>query len=309
MKNYRRLISLFLIAFGLAGYVICIPLAYYSQSVINAASPALDDVSKSMETIRIAVVDAETTLTDFNMSVGAIIVTVTSFNLSYLNDILNVTIVDIGSMLNETQTSLASVEEMLNDADTTIDAVEVMLNQTIITVNSVAVMLNDNADWLELFGNNSAFQLLAPDITTQATAMAVSMRSTAQVLKTLPIRDAVEALQGLPLTPVKTALRSLPLNTVTESLKTMQEALQPFIQQLETAIQEALIMFQLLQNFSGIITPRITEIHTILDTWDATIQTVKSQLSLIQLGIYAIIFYILCLHTAFLAIGVITKNM
>jgi ABC-type transporter Mla subunit MlaD len=304
----QRVFSLFLLAFGLAGYIICIPLTFYAQSAITAASPALDDVSRNLSVIQGAVVDAETTLTEFNTSLGSILDAIAAFDLSSVNALLNATITDVAAMLNETQDSLASVEQMLNDTDTTVDVIENMLNETIFTIDAVTVMLTDNAAWLELFGNNSAFQLLAPEVTLQALAIAASMRSTATVLGELPLGDAVVALQGLPLLSVRTALRSLPLTVVTDSLTTLQAALQPFLHQLETAIQETRTMLLRLQTYLGTITPQITETHITLDAWSVTIHTVKSQLHLIQLGVYGIIIYILCLHTGFIILGVHLKR-
>jgi len=198
MMNRQRIFSLFLLLFGLAGYIICIPLTYYAQSAITSLSPTLDDVSENLSGIRSAVVDAETTLTEFNSSMGIILLAIDASNLSSVTVLINATIADVAVMLNETQTSLDSVEVMLNDTDTTVDVVEGMLTETISTVDAVTVMLTDNAAWLELFANNSAFQLLAPEVTVQALAMATSMRATADVLQDLPLDDAVTALQGLP---------------------------------------------------------------------------------------------------------------
>ncbi len=165
----QRLISSFLIAFGIVGYVACVPLTVVSHSALSLLPSSLSDIQTTLEDVEGMVSEAERVLLDLSTGLDEMLLAVSLFDFSSGVDAFN--------------SSLASVQAMLNE--------------TVHIVDSVEQTLNENADWLSSLANNSGIQLVAPDVAAGAGALATSMRSTIDTLNWLLLDPAIASLTEL----------------------------------------------------------------------------------------------------------------
>jgi len=189
----RRYISFFLIAFGLLGYAVFVPLVYFSNSAFLLLPSSLDDIDDNMRGIKEMMTETEAILSNVSSSIDKIIFTFGSFNFS----------------------------QVIENFDSTLDSAEAMLNETINTLDSANKTLNDSADWLESLANDPWIRTNAPEVATEAENVVISMRTVAEILGELPIRSTSDSLRELHVSAslMLTHLQSLSLE-INNSLQT-----------------------------------------------------------------------------------------
>jgi hypothetical protein len=282
MLKATRYIGLFLIVFGLFGYVVCIPIAVLGNSAISAIPSLIEDGEVVLANVRGGLAEIETTLHDLSSDVSSIVDAVSAFNFTRLDYEVNATLTSMEAMLNETDTALLTVRAMLNETGTTLQA--------------VVTMLNENAEMMALFANSSGIQTIAPEIAVEAGNLAVTMRATADVVQTVPINSTINALDDVP------------FNATVVTVRALRDTARPILRLLEDVKTDLVTRVDAVQTYLDAFIERLDDVTQIIDVGSAGLTQLKASGGLLRVGLIAILGYLLCLHSAFLLTGIVIRK-
>jgi hypothetical protein len=277
-----RYIGLFLIGFGLLGYVVCIPIAVVGNAAVDAIPAILEDGDAVVASAREGLAEIEATLHAVTADVRGLVDAVAA--------------VDVTGLDAEVNATLTAVEAMLNDTDAALGAVRAMLNETGAALQATVTMLDENAALMALFATSSGIQTIAPEIADDAGDLAVTLRATA------------DAIRAVPINATRAALDAVPVNATVATVRALRDTARPILRLLDAVQADLVARVATVQTYSAAFTDRLDAVTGILDAGSAGLTQLQAGVGLLRGGLVAILGYLLTLHTAFLLLGLVVRH-
>jgi hypothetical protein len=242
----------------------------------------VEDGETVIASVREGLDEIGTTLRVVNTDISGLVDAVSAIEFARLDDDMNA--------------SLTAMEVTLNETDVALNAVRAMLGETATTLQAVVVMLEENAEMMELFANSSGIQTIAPEIAVEAGSLAATMRTTAEVVETVPVNVTINALDDVP------------INATVATVRALRETASPILSLLDDVQTDLVTRVGAVQPYLDAFIVRIDDVVSISDVGSAGLSQLKTNVGILQMGLIAILGYLFCLHSAFLLMGIVLQK-